>query len=107
MGFKAKAFSACSLRLVCDEPSGATALEYCSLSVIFFYLFISFFFPLNSAPEADVLGSIQTQLQMKQKNIGGQGPVRWRREEDLGGGVVVVVVGQGRTQRAKEIRESR
>ena len=33
-----------------------------------------------------MLGSIQTQLQMKRKNIGGQGPVRWRKSEDLRGG---------------------
>lgn len=33
-----------------------------------------------------MLSSIQTQLQMKRKNIGGQSPVRWRKNENLRGG---------------------
>lgn len=53
-----------------------------------------------------MLSSIQTQLQMKRKNIGGQSPVRWRKNEDLRG-----VGGGGRGgeegQLAKEIRKSR
>lgn len=45
--------------------------------------FIFFFSFFKAAPEADVLSSIQTQLQMKRKNIGGHSPVRWRKNEDL------------------------
>ena len=33
-----------------------------------------------------MLSSIQTQLQMKRKNIGGQSLARWRKNEDLRGG---------------------
>lgn len=94
-GFKAKALRARCI--VCDEPSGATAHENCTLVFFSFSSFFYFFF--KAAPEADVLSSIQTQLQMKRRNIGGQSPVRWSKNEDLRGGKT--------TCGKKEIRRSR
>lgn len=94
-GFKAKALRARCI--VCDEPSGATAHENCTLVFCFFSPLFFFFF--KAAPEADVLSSIQTQLQMKRRNIGGQSPVRWSKNEDLRGGKT--------TCGKKEIRRSR
>lgn len=62
IGFKAKALHICCL--VCDVPSGAMTLEYLTLC--------HFFSVFKASPEADVLSSIQTQLQMKRSNIGGR-----------------------------------
>lgn len=79
-GFKAKALRACCI--VCDEPSGATAHENCTL--VLPPPPISFVF-LKAVPEADVLSSIQALLQMKGGG-GVQSPVRWSKNEDLRGG---------------------
>lgn len=73
-GFKAKALRACCI--VCDEPSGATAHENCTL--VLFSPHSHFFF--KAVPEADVLSSIQTQLQMKRRNIGGAKPCETEQE---------------------------
>lgn len=65
------------------NPQGPLLMRI-SLFCFFLSLSLSFFF--KASPEADVLSSIQTQLQMKRKNIGGQSLVRWRKNEDLRGG---------------------
>lgn len=53
---------------------------------LYFGAFFFFYSIFKAAPEADVLSSIQTQLQMKRRNIGGQGPVRRSKNKDLRGG---------------------
>lgn len=79
-GFKAKALRACCI--VCDEPSGATAHENCTL--VLFSPHSRFFLRLFLRPMCSA--QFRHSCRWRGGTSGGQSPVRRSKSEDLRGG---------------------